>query len=59
MSGMGRDGSTGARQGVPPALRRAVLARDRGCCQVPGCTHSPYVDVHHIRKDPKADATSS
>ena len=38
-----------ARQAVPPALRRAVLSRDRHCCRVPGCTNTHYVDVHHIR----------
>ena len=37
-----------ARQAVPPSLRRAVLARDRHRCQVPGCTHTHFVDVHHI-----------
>ena len=42
-----------ARQAVPPALRRAVLARDGHRCQVPGCTHTHFVDVHHIR--PRAD----
>jgi hypothetical protein len=39
-----------ARQAIPPALRRAVLQRDRHCCQVPGCTHATYVDVHHIQR---------
>jgi hypothetical protein len=38
-----------ARQAVPPALRRAVLARDRHRCSVPGCTHTHFVDVHHVR----------
>jgi HNH endonuclease len=38
-----------ARRAIPPALRRAVLARDRGCCRVPGCTNTHFVDVHHIR----------
>jgi hypothetical protein len=37
-----------ARQSIPPALRRAVLARDRRC-RVPGCTHATFVDVHHLR----------
>jgi hypothetical protein len=37
-----------AKQSLPPALRRAVLARDQGRCRVPGCTHSGFVDVHHI-----------
>jgi HNH endonuclease len=38
-----------ARRGVPPALRRSVLARDRHCCRVPGCRNSHFVDVHHVR----------
>lgn len=37
-----------ATQSIPPALRRAVLARDQHRCQVPGCTHSRFVDVHHV-----------
>jgi hypothetical protein len=37
-----------ARQSIPPALRRAVLARDRRC-RVPGYTHATFVDVHHIQ----------
>jgi hypothetical protein len=37
-----------ARQSIPPALRRAVLARDRRC-RVPGCTHATFVDVHHLQ----------
>ncbi len=32
---------------IPPALRRALTARDRGC-RFPGCTHTRYVDGHHI-----------
>jgi hypothetical protein len=36
-------------QTIPPAVRRAVLLRDRHCCQVPGCRHATYVDVHHLR----------
>jgi hypothetical protein len=38
-----------ATQTVPPAVRRAVLLRDRHRCQVPGCRHATFVDVHHIR----------
>jgi 5-methylcytosine-specific restriction endonuclease McrA len=38
-----------ARQSVPPALRRAVLTRDRHRCTVPGCTHATFVDVHHVQ----------
>jgi hypothetical protein len=32
---------------VPPALRRALNARDRGC-RFPGCANARYVDAHHI-----------
>jgi hypothetical protein len=42
-----------ARESVPPALRRAVLARDRHRCTVPGCTHATFVDVHHVQ--PRAE----
>jgi hypothetical protein len=38
-----------ASQTIPPAVRRAVLLRDRHCCQVPGCRHVTFVDVHHLR----------
>jgi 5-methylcytosine-specific restriction endonuclease McrA len=38
-----------ATQTVPPATRRAVLRRDQHRCQAPGCRHSVFVDVHHIR----------
>ncbi len=33
---------------APPALRRAVLERDRHRCRFPGC-QSRKVDLHHIR----------
>ena len=32
---------------VPPAIRRALNARDRGC-RFPGCSNTRYVDAHHI-----------
>jgi hypothetical protein len=32
---------------IPPALRRAVEARD-GCCRFPGCEHQRFLDAHHI-----------
>ncbi len=32
---------------VPPAIRRALQRRDRGC-RFPGCTCTRYVDAHHI-----------
>ena len=33
---------------IPPALRRALQARDRGCC-FPGCPNRRYVDGHHVK----------
>jgi len=38
-----------ATQTVPPAVRRLVLRRDQHRCQVPGCRHATFVDVHHIQ----------
>jgi hypothetical protein len=38
-----------ATQTVPPSVRRAVLRRDRHCCQVPGCRHVGFVDLHHVQ----------
>lgn len=35
-------------QDVPPATRRLVLRRDRGCCTVPGCRSSRWLQIHHI-----------
>jgi hypothetical protein len=32
---------------IPPAIRRALNARDPGCC-FPGCTYRRYLDAHHI-----------
>jgi Domain of unknown function (DUF222)/HNH endonuclease len=32
---------------IPPALRRALNARDRGC-RFPGCGSRRFVDAHHI-----------
>ncbi|HEU4980940.1 MAG TPA: DUF222 domain-containing protein [Solirubrobacterales bacterium] len=32
---------------VPPALRRAVEARD-GRCRFPGCEHRRFLDAHHL-----------
>jgi hypothetical protein len=45
----GRERAARATQTVPPATRRSVLRRDHHRCQVPGCRHSVFVDVHHIR----------
>jgi hypothetical protein len=33
---------------VPPALRRALHRRDKGC-RFPSCEQTHYVDAHHIR----------
>lgn len=35
------------RRTIPPAIRRALGARD-GTCRFPGCSHKRYVDGHHI-----------
>ena len=32
---------------IPPAIRRALQQRDGGC-RFPGCTHTRFVDGHHI-----------
>ncbi len=32
---------------IPPALRRALRARDGGCA-FPGCTHTRFLHAHHI-----------
>jgi hypothetical protein len=32
---------------IPPAIRRALQRRDKGC-RFPGCTCSRFVDAHHI-----------
>ncbi len=34
---------------IPPATRRKALARDRHCCQAPGCEHTKFLEVHHIK----------
>jgi len=33
---------------IPPALRRALRARDRGC-RFPGCENHRFVDAHHVQ----------
>jgi hypothetical protein len=33
---------------IPPAMRRALKARDRQC-RFPSCTHRHFIDGHHIR----------
>ncbi len=34
---------------IPPATRRMVLARDRNQCRTPGCGHTKFLEVHHIK----------
>jgi hypothetical protein len=34
---------------IPPAIRRALRARDKEGCRFPGCTNKHYVDGHHIQ----------
>jgi hypothetical protein len=44
----GRPLSVGRKsRAIPPALRRALASRDRGC-RFPGCTARRFVDAHHI-----------
>jgi hypothetical protein len=33
---------------IPPAIRRALSARDKGC-RFPGCPFKRYVDGHHVK----------
>jgi hypothetical protein len=42
---------------VPPALRRALASRDRGC-RFPGCTSRCSVDAHHIEHWARGGLTS-
>jgi len=41
---------------IPPAIRRVLQTRDRGC-RFPGCTHRRFVDGHHIRHWSQGGAT--
>jgi hypothetical protein len=36
------------RRTIPPALRRALRARDQGC-RFPGCQNNRFVDAHHVQ----------
>jgi hypothetical protein len=45
------------RRTIPPALRRALAARDRGC-RFPGCDRTRFVDGHHIRHWSRGGDTS-
>ena len=33
---------------IPPAIRRALMLRDRGCA-FPGCTHAAFLHGHHVQ----------
>jgi hypothetical protein len=44
----GASSHVGATTAIPRAVRREVFRRDRGCCVVPGCRNSVYLDLHHI-----------
>jgi hypothetical protein len=51
----GADGESGQRlsigrrtRTIPPAIRRVLRLRDRGCV-FPGCTHTRFLHGHHIR----------
>ena len=37
------------RASIPPAKRRAVLARDGHRCRTKGCTSKHFLEVHHIK----------
>jgi hypothetical protein len=41
---------------IPPALRRALRARDHGC-RFPGCTHERFLHAHHIHHWARGGAT--
>jgi len=34
---------------IPPAIRREVLARDGYRCQSPGCRHTHFLELHHLK----------
>jgi hypothetical protein len=42
---------------IPPAMRRALKARDRRC-RFPGCTHRHFIDGHHIQHWSEGGETS-
>jgi hypothetical protein len=44
----GASSHVGPTTAVPRAVRREVFRRDHGCCAVPGCRNSVYLDLHHI-----------
>ena len=42
---------------IPPAVRRALRTRDRGC-RFPGCENRRFVDAHHVRHWAQGGETS-
>jgi hypothetical protein len=55
--GEGRVLDVGRRtRSIPPAIGRALRARDRGC-RFPGCTQQRFVDGHHIEHWAQGGAT--
>ena len=42
---------------IPPAMRRALKARDKQC-RFPGCTHTHFIDGHHIKHWSEGGETS-
>jgi hypothetical protein len=38
-----------ATQSIPPRVRRLVLRRAGGRCQVPGCREAKFLAIHHVR----------
>lgn len=36
------------RSAIPPRIRRLVLARDGNQCSTPACTHTRFLQVHHL-----------
>ncbi len=42
---------------IPPALRRALESRDRGCC-FPGCTNRRFLHGHHVKHWSRGGVTS-
>ncbi len=38
-----------ATQSIAPAVARTVRRRQKGCCAVPGCRCSIYLELHHLR----------
>ena len=37
------------KRSIPTRVRNQVVARSKGRCEVPGCTNSLYLEVHHHR----------